>query len=69
MGITIDVTGGKIVVALAGVPHKFVNSGSGPLRQIDIHANDRFITEWLEECWIWSFVRIAVGVSSDGRSV
>jgi mannose-6-phosphate isomerase-like protein (cupin superfamily) len=31
-----------------GVPHKFVNSGAGPLRQIDIHANDRFVTEWLE---------------------
>jgi mannose-6-phosphate isomerase-like protein (cupin superfamily) len=44
---TIDVTGGQIVVAPAGVPHKFVNSGNGPLRQIDIHANDRFITEWL----------------------
>jgi mannose-6-phosphate isomerase-like protein (cupin superfamily) len=46
---TIDVTGGQIVVAPAGVPHKFVNSGPGPLRQIDIHANDRFVTVWLEE--------------------
>jgi len=25
-----------------------MNSGSGRLRQIDIHANDRFVTEWLE---------------------
>ena len=46
---TIDVTGGQILIAPAGVPHKFVNSGAGPLRQIDIHANDRFVTEWLEE--------------------
>jgi mannose-6-phosphate isomerase-like protein (cupin superfamily) len=46
---TIDVTGGQIVVAPAGAPHKFVNSGAGPLRQIDIHASDRFVTEWLEE--------------------
>ena len=46
---TIDVKGGQIVVAPAGVPHKFINSGSGPLRQIDIHANDRFVTEWLED--------------------
>ena len=46
---TIDVTGGQIVVAPTGVPHKFVNSGTGPLRQIDIHANDRCVTEWLEE--------------------
>jgi mannose-6-phosphate isomerase-like protein (cupin superfamily) len=45
----IDVTGGQIVVAPAGTPHKFVNSGAGPLRQIDIHANDRFVTEWLED--------------------
>jgi len=46
---TIGVTGGQIVVAPAGVPHKFVNSGAGPLRQIDIHTNDRFVTEWLED--------------------
>lgn len=46
---TVDVTGGQIVVAPAGVPHKFVNSGVSPLRQIDIHANDRFVTEWLED--------------------
>jgi mannose-6-phosphate isomerase-like protein (cupin superfamily) len=43
------VTGGQIVVAPAGIPHKFINSGAGPLRQIDIHANDRFVTEWLED--------------------
>ena len=46
---TIDVTGGQIVVAPAGVPHKFINSGAVALRQIDIHTNDRFLTEWLEE--------------------
>jgi mannose-6-phosphate isomerase-like protein (cupin superfamily) len=45
---TIEVTGGQIVLAPAGVPHKFINTGAGPLRQIDIHANDRFVTEWLE---------------------
>jgi hypothetical protein len=26
-----------------------VNSGTGPLRQVDIHASERFITEWLED--------------------
>jgi hypothetical protein len=31
------------------VPHKFVNSGDGRLRQIDIHANATFVTEWLED--------------------
>jgi len=44
----IDVTGGQILIAPAGVPHNFVNSGAGPLRQIDIHTNDRFVMEWLE---------------------
>ena len=26
-----------------------VNSGDTPLRQIDIHANPKFVTEWLDE--------------------
>jgi quercetin dioxygenase-like cupin family protein len=42
------VRGGEIVVAPAGVPHRFVNSGAGRLRQVDIHPRPRFETEWLE---------------------
>ena len=38
---TIEVSAGQIVVVPAGVPHKFVNSGSGPLRQVDIHPSGR----------------------------
>jgi mannose-6-phosphate isomerase-like protein (cupin superfamily) len=38
---TIEVSAGQIVVAPAGVPHKFVNSGSGPLKQVDIHPSGR----------------------------
>ena len=45
----IEAAGGQAVVVPAGVPHKFVNSGAGRLRQVDIHASERFITEWLEE--------------------
>ena len=45
----IEAAGGQAVVVPAGVPHKFVNSGVGRLRQVDIHASERFITEWLEE--------------------
>ena len=45
----IEVGGGQVVVVPAGVPHKFVNSGAVRLRQIDIHASERFITEWLED--------------------
>ena len=44
----IEVRGGQVVVVPAGVAHKFVNSGSGRLRQVDIHASERFVTEWLE---------------------
>jgi mannose-6-phosphate isomerase-like protein (cupin superfamily) len=45
----IEASGGQVVVVPAGVAHKFVNSGAGRLRQVDIHASDRFITEWLED--------------------
>jgi mannose-6-phosphate isomerase-like protein (cupin superfamily) len=38
---TIEVGAGQVVVAPAGVPHKFVNSGTGPLRQVDIHPSGR----------------------------
>ena len=38
---TIEVSAGQIVVAPAGVPHKFVNTGSGTLRQVDIHPSGR----------------------------
>ena len=44
----IEVKGGQVVVVPAGVAHKFVNSGDGRLRQVDIHASDHFVTEWLE---------------------
>ncbi len=44
----IEASAGQVVVVPAGVPHKFVNSGDGRLRQIDIHASERFVTEWLE---------------------
>jgi mannose-6-phosphate isomerase-like protein (cupin superfamily) len=46
---TIEATGGQVVVVPAGVPHKFVNSGAGSLRQRDIHPTGRFVTEWLED--------------------
>ena len=45
---TFEVGAGRIVVAPAGTPHKFVNTGSVPLRQINIHPVDRMETTWLE---------------------
>jgi mannose-6-phosphate isomerase-like protein (cupin superfamily) len=46
---TVDAHAGQVLIVQPGVAHKFVNSGNGRLRQIDIHASDRFVTEWLEE--------------------
>jgi mannose-6-phosphate isomerase-like protein (cupin superfamily) len=45
----VEASGGQVVVVPAGVPHRFVNSGTERLRQINIHASERFITEWLED--------------------
>lgn len=45
---TLAAGAGQIVVVRPGVAHKFINSGTGLLRQIDIHASPKFITEWLE---------------------
>jgi mannose-6-phosphate isomerase-like protein (cupin superfamily) len=39
---------GEIVVVAPGEWHGFVNSGDGPLRQIDIHVSPSFDTEWLD---------------------
>jgi mannose-6-phosphate isomerase-like protein (cupin superfamily) len=46
---TVAARAGQIVVVPAGAPHKFINSGSGRLRQVDIHHSPRFITQWLED--------------------
>ncbi len=44
----VTVRAGDIVIVPAGVPHRFFNSGDGPLRQVDVHVSPRFVTEWLE---------------------
>jgi mannose-6-phosphate isomerase-like protein (cupin superfamily) len=40
---TCEVNAGSIVVIPANTPHRFVNSGAGVLRQIDIHASPKFV--------------------------
>ena len=40
---TREVKAGGVVIIPAGTPHRFVNSGQTPLRQIDVHASPRFI--------------------------
>src|SRR5262249_19650667 len=37
------VEAGGVVVIPANAPHRFVNSGTGVLRQIDIHCSPKFI--------------------------
>jgi mannose-6-phosphate isomerase-like protein (cupin superfamily) len=46
--VMLDAGAGQIVVVRPGVAHKFVNSGTGRLRQVDVHTSPTFITEWLE---------------------
>jgi mannose-6-phosphate isomerase-like protein (cupin superfamily) len=41
-------TGGQVLVVPALVAHKFVVLDRGFFESIHIHANDRFVTEWLE---------------------
>ena len=39
---------GQIVIAPAGTPHGFVNSGADELRMVTIHTAPRMETDWLE---------------------
>jgi mannose-6-phosphate isomerase-like protein (cupin superfamily) len=48
-GATLEAHAGQIILIPADTPHKFVNTGDGPLRQVDIHVSRQFITDWLEE--------------------
>ncbi len=46
---TFQASAGQMHIAQPNQPHKFVNSGQGHLRQIDIHCGPKFSTEWLED--------------------
>jgi quercetin dioxygenase-like cupin family protein len=45
---TRELSPGAIAVVPANTPHRFVNSGEGVLRQIDVHASPKFIQTNLE---------------------
>ena len=47
-GETHEVTGSHVVIVPPGLPHKFVNSGDGPLRMVNMHPTGQIVTEWLE---------------------
>ena len=44
----LSATAGDVVVAEPNEAHAFVNTGTTPLRQIDIHLSASFSTEWLD---------------------
>lgn len=46
---TVEARPGQIIIVRPNVAHRFVNSGEGRLRQIDIHPSGTFVTEWLED--------------------
>jgi mannose-6-phosphate isomerase-like protein (cupin superfamily) len=46
---TLEARAGQIILVPAEVPHKFMNLSDKQLKQIDIHVNKQFITDWLED--------------------
>ena len=46
---TLEAVAGQIIIVPADVPHKFINNSDRQLKQIDIHVNREFITDWLED--------------------
>jgi mannose-6-phosphate isomerase-like protein (cupin superfamily) len=45
----LEVSAGQVVIVPAEIPHKFRNAGDRQLQQVDIHVNEKFIIECLEE--------------------
>ena len=45
---TFEAQAGQVLIVPADVPHKFMNASDRQLRQVDIHVNPQFITQWLE---------------------
>ena len=46
---TVEAHAGQVIIVPAEVPHKFTNRSDQRLKQVDIHVNKEFITDWLEE--------------------
>lgn len=45
---SIELHEGQIAVVPADTPHRFVNSGAGRLRQVDIQPSGHYETVWLD---------------------
>ena len=46
---TLEAHAGQVIIVPAETPHKFTNLSDQRLKQVDIHVNKEFITDWLEE--------------------
>ena len=46
---TLEARAGQIIIVPEDTPHKFTNLSDNQLKQIDIHVNKEFITDWLED--------------------
>jgi mannose-6-phosphate isomerase-like protein (cupin superfamily) len=46
---TLEARAGQVIIVPAETPHKFMNLSDMRLKQVDIHLNKEFITDWLEE--------------------
>ena len=47
--VTLDAYPGQVIVVPAEVPHQFANRSDKPLKQVDIHVSEQFVTDWLED--------------------
>ncbi|MFT3891124.1 MAG: cupin domain-containing protein [Anaerolineales bacterium] len=45
---TLEAHAGQVIIVPEETPHAFRNTGGVPLKQVDIHLNKEFITNWLE---------------------
>jgi quercetin dioxygenase-like cupin family protein len=47
--VTIEASGGQVVIVPPETPHKFINLSPEIARHIDIHTSAQMITTWLEQ--------------------
>ena len=46
---TLEAHAGQVIIVPADTAHKFANRSDQQLKQVDIHINNEFITQWLED--------------------
>jgi len=46
---TLEARAGQVIIVPTDTAHKFANRSDQQLKQVDIHINKEFITQWLED--------------------